>query len=331
MACSSLPISETGSRDLQGDEMVGPQSEIHLEEPVEALAQKSRADQEHHGHGQLERPRASSRAGARSFPPSRGCPPRGPSRITGEDRRSAGVIENSTAVSTRDDAGEGKHPGVQAETVEEGHGVEQVRGDEPDEEPHCPLGGREPEGAAGQRRARQPSVTNWATRRAGGRAHGAADGDLTLSALGPDQQQAHDVDARDHEQQSGAPQEHQEGRPDVPDDHVGEGTTAAPWPAIGIGVLGFQSLRDGLHVGLGGLDGDAVLEPADAVEAVAAPPRSQSPCGVKRRPELGRLHGGEVELPWQHSDDDGGIAIQDDRLPQDVRGSPRTASATRRS
>ena len=43
-----------GSGDLQGDERAGLKSEVHLEEPVEALAQKSRAHQQHHGHGQLD-------------------------------------------------------------------------------------------------------------------------------------------------------------------------------------------------------------------------------------------------------------------------------------
>ncbi len=112
-----------------------------------------------------------------------------------------------------------------------------------------------------------------------------------------------------------------EGRPDVPHDDVGQGDDGRALAAIGVGVLGFQTLRDGFHVGQRGLQRDAVLEPADSVEPVAAPPEIAAAFGVKRRPELGRLHRGEVKLPRQHSDDDCGIAIQDDRLAEDVLAS----------
>ena len=156
----------------------------------------------------------------------------------------------------------------------------------------------------------------------GRRAHRPADGDLPPAALGTDEQQAHDVHARDDEQQPGSPQQHQQGRPDGSHDHFRQGKHGRALAAVGIGVLGFQPLRNGFHVRQGGLHRDAVLEPAHAVEPMAAPPEIAVALRVKRRPELGRLGGGKVELPRQHSDDDGGIAAEDDRLAQDVRAAP---------
>ena len=238
--------------------------------------------------------------------------------MAGDERRSAGVIENSTAVKHAQGRGEGKHPGVQAETVEEGHGVEHAGRNEADEEPHSPLRDREPEGAPdqGQDHAFRHEL-GQETR--GGRTHRTSHGDLTLPTLGPHQEQAHDVDARNHEQQSRSPEEDQEGGPDVADDHVGEGRDGRALPAIRIGILGLESGRHGFEVGLRGLDGLAVLEPAHAVEPVAAAPQVAVARGVSGGPELARLRRREMELARQDPDDEGGIPVQDDRLSHDVR------------
>ena len=204
-----------------------------------------------------------------------------PSRIAGDDEAQRGSDRKQHRREHAQGRGEGKHPGAQAETVEEGHGVEHAGRNEADEEPHSPLSDREPQGAPDQGQD-DTFRHELGQETRGGRTHRTSHGDLTLPTLGPHQEQAHDVDARNHEQQSRSPEEDQEGGPDVADDHVGEGRDGRALPAIRIGILGLESCGNGFQVGLSGLDGLAVLEPAHAVEPVAATPKVAVARWVKR-------------------------------------------------
>ena len=82
--------------------------------------------------------------------------------------------------------------------------------------------------------------------------------------------------------------------------------------------------RDRLQGGVRRLDADAVREPADAEQVVAAPALAAAVGSAHQRPHLGPAPRREVELLRQHAHDGVGHAAEVRRLPDHARVAPES-------
>ena len=86
------------------------------------------------------------------------------------------------------------------------------------------------------------------------------------------------------------------------------------------GILLFQLSRDQSDVRVRGLNRDAVPQPRNAVETVAASLRVTGvAAGVQRGPELRIPDGGKMKVSRQHADDGLRIAVERHCLSQNCR------------
>ena len=114
----------------------------------------------------------------------------------------------------------------------------------------------------------------------------------------------------------GAAQQHQQDRANVAHDHIRQRRHVRALPAIGIGVLTLQLLRDRHNVRRRRLQRYAVLKPRDSIDVVTASPIETTGGRVHRSPELRLAAGREMEIARQHSNHDVRKAVERDGLPQ---------------
>ena len=146
---------------------------------------------------------------------------------------------------------------------------------------------------------------------------------LTLTARGTNEQKARYVDACNHQQQPSAPQQHEQDRPDIRNDHFRQRQHTGALVTIVFGILQFQLPRNRLHLGAGHLRRNAILEPSDSVEVVAAAAEPALIGSVQRSPELYISSESELETLRQHSDDGIGNAAEGDGFAGDIFSSAK--------
>ena len=169
-----------------------------------------------------------------------------------------------------DPRGKGPHAGIKAQALQKRHLSHHGPRDQSGKELHGPPRGSEAEKRFRQRPARTPSVTNWPSRRA---REAPSELRTAISRLRLSERTSSrlvTLTRGDEQQQSRSAEQHQEDRADVADDDFGERCQSGALVAIGIGILLFEAAGDGFHLDSGGLDRDAVLQTADAIEVVAA-------------------------------------------------------------
>src|ERR1700723_3069138 len=173
-----------------------------------------------------------------------------------------------------------------------------------------------------------PSVMNWRTRRPRDAPSAPRTAISRLRLAGRNSRR---LDTLTHANNHNTPkpphpraaQQHEQDGPDIGNDHFRQRQHTGALIAIVVGILQFQLPRNRLHLGAGHLHRDAILEPSDSVEVVAAAAERALIGSVQRSPELYISSEIELEILRQHSDDGIKNTAESDGFAADIFSSAK--------